>query len=209
MDTVEKQTFFNHVFNFETDSKNEIVNIIQYSVLSVVFVTLLNKGVNTYMPEIDKDKGTFQLTAEIMIQVVVIFVGILFIHRIITYMPTMSGIPYADQNVITTILPVLVVMLNISKLGEKVSILLDRIFNEKPASAPVKLNSLQPISGSGMNTNNPPQLLPPGLNTSNPMAGSTPEPDFNTMFSGPNIPSVNAQDPFEPMPSNFAGGSIF
>jgi len=208
MDTIEKQSFFNHVFNFETDSKNEIVNIIQYSVLSVIFVTLLNKGVNTYMPEIDKDKGTIQLTAEIMIQVVVIFVGILFIHRIITYMPTVSGIPYADQNIITTILPVLVVMLNISKLGEKVSILLDRIFNEKPASAPVKLNSVQPISG-GMNTNIPPQLLPPGLNTSNPMTGQGQEPDFNTMFSGPNTQLVNAQEPFEPMPSNFAGGSIF
>jgi hypothetical protein len=207
MDTIEKQSFFNHVFNFETDSKNEIVNIIQYSVLSVVFITLLNKSVNTYMPELDKDKGTIQLTAEIMIQVVIIFVGILFIHRIITYMPTVSGIPYADQNVITTILPVLVVMLNISKLGEKVSILVDRIFNDKPSSPPVKLNSVQPISG-GMNSI-PPQLLPPGLNTSNPMTGQGQEPDFNTMFSGPTTPLVNAQEPFEPMPSNFAGGSIF
>jgi hypothetical protein len=209
MDTIEKQTFFTHVFNFETDSKNEIVNIIQYSVLSVVFITLLNKGVNTYMPELDKDKGTLQLTAEIMIQVVIIFVGILFIHRIITYMPTVSGIPYAEQNVITTILPVLVVMLNISKLGEKVSILVDRIFNDKPASPPLKLNSVQPISGN-MNSSPPPQLLPPGLNTSNPMSsGQGQEPDFNTMFSGPNTPLVNAQEPFEPMPSNFAGGSIF
>jgi hypothetical protein len=208
MDTIEKQSFFTHVFNFETDSKNEIVNIIQYSVLSVVFITLLNKGVNTYMPELDRDKGTIQLTAEIMIQVVVIFVGILFIHRIITYMPTMSGIPYAEQNVITTILPVLVVMLNISKLGEKVSILVDRIFNDKPASPPVKLNSVQPISGGNTNSNVP-QLLPPGLNTANPMSGQGQEPDFNTMFSGPNTPLVNAQEPFEPMPSNFAGGSIF
>jgi hypothetical protein len=207
MDTIEKQTFFTHVFNFETDSKNEIVNIIQYSVLSVIFITLLNKGINTYMPEVDRDKGTIQLTSEIMIQVVVIFVGILFIHRIITYMPTMSGIPYAEQNVITTILPVLVVMLNISKLGEKVSILVDRIFNDKPATAPVKLNSVQPISGGNMNSNVP-QILPPGLNTSNPM-GTSQEPDFNTMFSGPNTPLVNAQEPFEPMPSNFAGGSIF
>jgi hypothetical protein len=208
MDTVEKQTFFTHVFNFETDSKNEMVNIIQYSVLSVVFIILLNKGVNTYMPEVDKDKGTVQLATEIMIQVVVIFIGILFIHRIITYMPTMSGIPYAEQNVITTILPVLVVMLNISKLGEKVSILVDRMFNDKPASPPIKLNSVQPISGN-TNSTPPPQLLPPGLNTSNPMVGQGQEPDFNTMFSGPTTPLVNAQEPFEPMPSNFAGGSIF
>ena len=141
--------------------------------------------------------------------IIIIFVGILFIHRIITYMPTVSGIPYAEQNVITTILPVLVVMLNISKLGEKVSILVDRIFNDRPSSPPVKLNSVQPISGGNMNSTAPPQLLPPGLNTSNPMTGQGQEPDFNTMFSGPSTPLVNAQEPFEPMPSNFAGGSIF
>jgi hypothetical protein len=51
----------------------------------------------------------------------------------------------------------------------------------------------------------PPQILPPGLNTSNPMATS--DPDFNSMFSGQTT-QQNAQEPFEPMPSNF-GGSIF
>jgi hypothetical protein len=160
------------------------------------------------MPDIDKDKGTIAISFEVITQVVIIFVGILFIHRIITYMPTVSGIPYADQNIITTILPVLVVMLSISKLGEKVSILIDRIFNDKSTSSPVKLTAVQPLSNS-MNSP-PPQVLPPGLNTSNPMSsGSSQEPDFNTMFSGPNTPLVNAQEPFEPMPSNYAGGSIF
>jgi len=198
----EKPNFVNHVFNFETESKNEFVNIIQYCIIGVIFVTLLNKSVQTYLPEIDKDKGTIAILSEIMIQVIVLFVGIVFIHRIITYIPTMSGVPYADLNVITTILPVLVVLLSVSKLGEKVSILVERIFHEP--SSQVKLTPKQPISGSPNSV--PPQILPPGLNTSNPMA--TPEPDFNTMFSGPANPLQNAQEPFEPMPSNF-GGSIF
>ena len=140
------------------------------------------------------------ILSEIMIQVVVLFVGIVFIHRIITYIPTMSGVPYADLNVITTILPVLVVLLSVSKLGEKVSILVERIFHEP--SSQVKLTPKQPISGSSSPSQNvPPQILPPGLNTSNPMA--TPEPDFNTMFSGPANPLQNSQEPFEQMPSNF------
>jgi hypothetical protein len=211
MDNIEKPNFINHVFNFETDSKNEMVNIVQYCVLSIIFVTLLNRGIQLYMPDIDKDKGSLAIFFEILIQVVVIFIGILFIHRIITYMPTFTGTPYADQNIITTILPILVVMLSISKLGEKVSILADRIFNDHSKSAPVKLNSVQPISGGTPHTmpSNNPQLLPPGLNTSNPMATTSQEPDFNTMFSGPNTPLVNAQEPFEPVASNSFGGSIF
>ena len=195
----EKPNFVNHVFNFETESKNEIVNIIQYCILGVIFITLLNKAVKTYLPEIDKDKGTIAIVTEIVIQVILVFVAVVFIHRIITYIPTMSGVPYSDLNVITTILPVLIVMLSVSKIGEKISIVMDRLFNDTTS---VKLTPKQPISGQP----NVPQILPPGLNTSNPMA--TPEPDFNTMFSGPTNPLQNAQEPFEPMPSNF-GGSIF
>jgi hypothetical protein len=198
----EKPNFVNHVFNFEPESKNEFVNIIQYCVLGVVFITLLNKSVQSYVPEIDKDKGTIAIVSEIMIQVVVLFVGVVFIHRIITYIPTMSGIPYADLNVITTILPVFIVMLSVSKLGEKISIVVERIFHQP--STQVTLTPKQPISSVPPPV--PPQILPPGLNTSNPVA--TPEPDFNTMFSGPNNPLQNAQEPFEPMPSNF-GGSLF
>ena len=198
----EKPNFVNHVFNFETESKNEIVNIIQYCVLGVIFIALLNKSVQSYLPEIDKDKGTIAIVSEIMIHVIVLFVGVVFIHRIITYIPTISGVPYADLNVITTILPVLIIMLSVSKLGEKVSILVDRFFRETPTTVS-KLVPTQPINSQIQSV--PPQILPPGLNTSNPM--STPDPDFNSMFSGQTT-QQNAQEPFEPMPSNF-GGSIF
>jgi hypothetical protein len=199
---MESETFFSHVFNFETDSRNEMVNIIQYTVIAVVFIVLLNKLVQTYMPDLDKEKGTLALMVEIMIQCIVLFVGILFIHRIITFIPTFSGAKYAEQNVITVILPTLIVLLSISNLGEKVSYLLDRFMSEQK---PVKLQPKQPLSPT-----NTPQLLPQGVNTSNPVA--IPEPDFNTMFSGPTNPLQNAatpgQESFEPMPSNF-GGSIF
>ena len=197
----EKPNFVNHVFNFETESKNEIVNIIQYCVLGVIFIALLNKSVQTYLPEIDKDKGTIAIVSEIMIHVIILFVGVVFIHRIITYIPTMSGIPYADLNVITTILPVLIIMLSVSKLGEKVSILIDRFFHETPTT----VTKIVPTQQNNPMNSIPPQILPPGLNTSNPLA--TPDPDFNSMFSGQTT-QQNAQEPFEPMPSNF-GGSIF
>lgn len=200
---MDSETFFSHVFNFETDSRNEMVNIIQYTVISVIFIVILNKIVQTYVPELDKDKGTFVLVFEVMIQCIILFIGIIFIHRIITYIPTFSGSKYAEQNVITVILPTLIILLGLSSLGEKVSHLMDRAIGNH---APVKITHKQPLQ-SQIHSQTP-QLLPQGLNTSNPMAIQ--EPDFNTMFSGPTTPLPNAQsiDSVEPMPSNY-GGSLF
>ena len=193
----ESPNFFSHVFNFEQDGRNEMVNIMQYTVLAILLITLLNKGIQEYMPEVDNDKGSLAIFVEIAIQCIVLFIGILFIHRIITFIPTFSGAKYAEQNVITVILPTLILLLSISKLGDKVSILIDRL-----TAVPTKVKHTQPLQQSI------PSLLPKSGNTANPM--NSPEPDFNTMFAGPNTPLQNAQSPdsFEPAPSNFSG-SLF
>lgn len=189
----EQPTFFSHVFNFEPESRNQMVNIAQYTVFSIVFITLLNRFIQDYMPEVDKDKGTVAIFAEISIQCIVLFLGIVFIHRIITFIPSVSGTKYADQNVIAIILPTLILLLGTSKLGEKVTILVDRLSGQAPVK---KAPNQSPLS------------ILPKSQTVNPI--NSPEPDFNTMFAGPTTPLVNAASPesFEPMPSNF-GGSIF
>jgi len=192
----EQPTFFSHVFNFEQESRNQMINIAQYTVFSIVFITLLNRFVQDYMPEVDKDKGSLAIFVEISIQCIVLFLGIVFIHRIITFIPSVSGTKYADQNVIAIILPTLILLLGTSKLGEKVAILVDRLSGQ----APVKKASVQQPSMS----------ILPKSQTVNPI--NSPEPDFNTMFAGPTTPLEKAASPgqesFEPMPSNF-GGSIF
>jgi hypothetical protein len=149
------------------------------------------------MPAVDKDKGSIAIFVEVIIQCIVLFIGMLFLHRIITYIPTVSGSKYAAQNIISIILPTLILLLSMSKLGEKVSIITDRLTGD---SKPVKVKHTQPLAQQS------PQLLPRSTPTSNPVQ----DPDFNSMFAGPNTPLVNAQSPesFEPMPSNF-GGSIF
>ena len=189
----EQPTFFSHVFNFEQESRNQMINIAQYTVFSIVFITLLNRFVQDYMPEVDKDKGSVAIFVEISIQCIVLFLGIVFIHRIITFIPSVSGAKYADQNVIAIILPTLILLLGTSKLGEKVSILVDRLTGQQP----VKKAPTQPSLS-----------ILPKSQTVNPI--NSQEPDFNTMFAGPTTPLVNATSPesFEPMPSNF-GGSIF
>jgi len=188
----EQPSFFSHVFNFEQESRNEMVNIVQYTIFSIVFITILNRGVQDYMPEVDRDKGSIAIFVEIAIQCIVLFLGILFIHRIIVYIPSVSGAKYADQNIIAIILPILILLLSTSRLGEKVGILVDRLTGQVP---------VKKVAQPGLS-------ILPKSQTANPI--NSPEPDFNTMFAGPTTPLVNAASPesFEPMPSNF-GGSIF
>lgn len=189
----EQPTFFSHVFNFEQESRNEMVNVAQYTVFAIVFITFLNRGIQEYMPEVDKDKGSIAIFVEVVIQCVALFLGMIFIHRIITYIPSVSGAKYADQNVIAIILPTLVLLLSTS-LSQKVGIILDRLTGQAPVK---KVQNQAP----GLS-------ILPKAPTVNPI--NSPEPDFNSMFAGPTTPLVNAASPesFEPMPSNF-GGSIF
>lgn len=123
-----KTGFFKHVFNFNEESKVDMMNIVQYSVLALVPLVILNKLMQKYVPEADDEKNHFEILAEIIGQVVALFLGILIIHRIITYIPTYSGENYADFSVTNIILAVLVIILSLqTKLGEKVSILVDRV----------------------------------------------------------------------------------
>lgn len=199
----ESPNFFSHVFNFEQDSRNEMVNIMQYTIFAIVLVSLFNRLIQDYVPAVDKDKGSIAIFVEIALQCIVVFVGILFIHRIITFIPTASGSKYADQNIITVILPSLIILLTMmTSLGEKVTVLLDRLLS---TPQPVRIKHTQPLA----QVQTPP-LLPRGGSTVNPL--NSPEPDFNSMFAGPNNPLQNAHSPspdnFEPMPSNFAGSTF-
>ena len=120
--------FFKHVFNMNEDSKSDMMNIVQYAVLSVTPVVLLNKTMSKYVPEADESKGSVEIGAEVVLQVIVIFIGLLLIHRINTFIPTFSGEKYPDFNIVYIILAVLMITLSLqTKLGEKVSILSDRV----------------------------------------------------------------------------------
>jgi hypothetical protein len=126
--SVTKQAgFFNHVFNSNDDSKDEMMNIVQYAVLAIVPVIILNKATQKFIPEADDEKGSPEIAIEIILQTVSMFLGILLIHRMITYIPTHSGVKYSPLSVTSNILAALVIILSLqTKLGEKVSILVDR-----------------------------------------------------------------------------------
>jgi hypothetical protein len=217
--------FFKHVFNFDEESKAEIFNLIQYSTIALIPVVILNKAMQKYVPEADEEKGSFELLAEVMTQISVMFIGILLINRIITYVPTYSGIKYPDFSVTYIILAVLVITMSLqTKLGEKVSILFDRVVElwdgkpekntKKGKKGSVKIS--QPISGQQQthSSDNSSQMA---MNQSLyggggggesqgttsisqlPMtSGGQSMPDYNTMHRNDSTPLVAAASPGDP-----------
>jgi hypothetical protein len=127
-DISSKKTFIGHVFSSTEEDKAEFMNIIQYGIYALVPVVVLNKLIQRFIPEADPEKSSLELLLEIFIQVIVIFCGIIVIHRVITFFPTYSGFKYENLALTNVILAFLVIVMSIqSKLGIKANILVDRI----------------------------------------------------------------------------------
>jgi uncharacterized membrane protein len=74
------------------------------------------------------DKSSVEILLEILLQLIVMFVGIVIIHRVITYIPTYSEYKYDPLNLTTVVLAFLILVLSIqTKMGIKVNILVDRV----------------------------------------------------------------------------------
>ena len=226
--------FLKHVFNFDDDSKYDILNIIQYAIIALIPVIILNKSMSNYVPEADDKKSSMELSAEIIIQIIVMFIGLLIIHRVITFVPTYSGVKYPDFNIVFIILAVLMITLSLqTKLGEKVSILFDRLMDlwngtdsskKKGKSGNVKVT--QPIAGQQqqqMGGSITGQVMPQSQPTytdgtainSLPTSSSTQQlPNYDNMYKQQNTPLVNAATPGgmegfqEPMAANEAFGGF-
>jgi hypothetical protein len=124
-----RKTFLSHVFSTTEEGKAEVLNVVQYSLMGVIPVVMLNKLIQRFIPEADPEKSSLELLAEIFIQLVVMFSGIIVIHRIITYFPTYSGFKYENLMLTNVILAFLIIILSIqTKLGIKVNVLVDRVY---------------------------------------------------------------------------------
>jgi len=122
-------SFLSHVFSSTEEGKAEILNVIQYSTMGVLPIVILNKLIQRFIPEAEPDKSTLELLVEIFIQLIVMFCGIIIIHRVIVYAPTYSGFKYESLTLTNVILAFLIIVLSIqTKLGMKVNILVDRAF---------------------------------------------------------------------------------
>lgn len=216
-----KKTFLGHVFSSTEEGKAEILNVMQYALLAVVPVVILNKTIQRFIPEADTEKSSLEILAEIFIQLVVMFCGIIIIHRIITYIPTYSGFKYEHLTLTNVILAFLVLILSIqTKMGIKVNIIVDRLGelwngtstqqkDKKTAKNNVRVSS--PGQGHSPsqadyldNTSVQPGLFPPApIASSKPSQGS-----YDTMMRGSGL--SNDHDSYMgPMAANSVLGGSF
>jgi len=234
MDSMDdSKSFFKHVFNFDDDSKSEILNITQYAIIAIIPVIILNKTIGKYVPEADDKKSSLEISAEVLIQMLVTFMGLFLVHRGITYVPTYSGVKYPEFNIIYNILIFLMITLSLqTKIGEKVSILVDRVYelwegkpnkkNSKNGKQPnVKVS--QPISGQVLNQNMNQSAMNQAMYSdgtsisSLPSGGDTQQtPNYDNMYRQDTTPLVNAATPGlaegfvnEPMAANSVLGGGF
>ena len=130
--------FFNSVFDFGQDSKAEMSNIIQYSLMSIVPIILLNKATQSIIPEADESKGSFELGAEVAFQTIFMFLGLYIIHKAIIYVPTYSELKYSELNITNIVLVALVIVLSLqTRLGEKGNIIYERLWDYIEGKKPV------------------------------------------------------------------------
>lgn len=181
---IKKDTFgfFKYVFNFNEENSCAILNVLQYSLMSIIPIIIILRIMKNYTPEEDETKGSLEILTESTAQILFIVLSIWFINRIIHYFPTYSGCPYEEFMPTSAIIPLLIILFTIqSKLGMKINILVDRVIdlwygntNNTTTNTTQEKNGnnvrvTQPISGS-VATHQPSQadtrdqLLPSNLN---------------------------------------------
>ena len=218
--------FFKQVFKLNEDSQGEVLNMMQYVAIGFIPIILVIYIIRYYVPDPDDDKGSLTILAEIFAQTFAMLLAIYFIHRMVIYFPTYSGIKYERFHIINILMVFLMILFSIkTKLGEKAQILVERAVdmwsgngNNKggPAQGQGKgqVRVTQPITGSmasGVPMTAPPP--PPQLTNNRAQMGggmSGMVKDFNAMYSGGGPQQQQQQQQqqmmdFEPMAANEAG----
>jgi len=212
----ESMNFFSYVFNFDHENKMDVMNMLQYTLLAIIPILLLLKGIKHIVPEEDESKGSLEILAESVGQILVIMMGIWFINKIIRYIPTYSGENYHKFNNINFILPFVIILATMqTKLGAKLNILIDRVadlWHGKTQQQPQQgqgqgqgvVRVSQPFAGQPQQQNQPSQadyldrnqLLPsnPSMSAMPPQQQQQqqqPNTNFNNMYLSQPTPLVN------------------
>ena len=222
--------FFKQVFRLNEDAQGEVLNMIQYVAIGFIPIIVVIYIIRYYVPDPDDDKGSLTILTEIFAQTFAMLLAIYFIHRMVIYFPTYSGIKYERFHIINILMVFLMILFSIkTKLGEKAQILVERAVDmwsgNKSQGGPAQgqgagqVRVTQPITGSmasGVPMTAPPP--PPQLTNNraqmgmgNAMSGMVK--DFNAMYSGGGPQQQPQQQhqqqmmggDFEPMAANEAG----
>jgi hypothetical protein len=231
-------SFFNYVFNFDSDNKAILLNMFQYIIIALIPVVLVLKFVKEYIPEDDDKKDNLELIMEILLQLGVLFIAIFFIDKITRYFPTYSKVPYSKFNEVSFIIPTLLLMFTMqTKLGAKINIIYNRVLQlwngSKSTYSNANSNSNTTVNVNGQNirirqpivTNNMHQISRSDTLDNTliaPQMNQMPNNNVSMIDSLPNMINTNGSnnyqaqamqtafmDSMEPMAANGALGGIF
>jgi len=223
--TKKTEGFFKYVFKMGDYEQSVLMNIAQYTVMAIIPVIIVLYMNHYYIPDVDEEKGSIVILAEMFGQLFFILFSFYFINRMINYFPTYSGMKYGDFSVIQIILIMLFIFISMSKhkLGAKTLILIERFEEMVEGNSSLKgkkdeqkgsggqVRVTQPLSGQAAYAlNGPPP--PPQLSS------QRSSPDFNAMYQVQPNPLIGASTPgippgmvadFEPAAANEHLGNSF
>ena len=117
-------SFLSHMFSFDNDTKNELLNIGQYAVISIIPLIALVKLIDGLLPNFDPTKGNIELTGEILVHLTLLIIAVFLVDRLVKYIPTYSGKSHKAINFLNI---VIMFYLTTDKIGEKITELSSRV----------------------------------------------------------------------------------
>jgi hypothetical protein len=124
---ITNQGFFSYVFKLSRFKQEDLMNIIQYTILSTIPVLLFVYFTKKYFPLVEPDDSSLYIFIVTFIELVFMIIGIFFIDRIINFIPTFSGKYYEPIN-LTTIVIIFVLFMLLINTGfrERTRVMLER-----------------------------------------------------------------------------------
>ena len=162
--SISNNGFIKHVTRFDSETKSELSNLLQYLIIIIIPIYVLNRTINGVIPIFNDKKGNIELLGEVIMQTISLLLGIYIIHRIVLYIPSFSGDNLGDVNLMNVVLIIVFSGLN-SENGKKINHVYNRILEawngekhieEKKNSndnSVVKVS--QPIAGNPMQAPQP------------------------------------------------------
>ena len=228
--TSSANTIIKHIFKFDDDTKSTLMNLSQYTVLAIIPVAILQNISEKVFPEFDASKGTLELLAEILGQSLMSIIGLFFIHRVITAVPTFSGSAMGDLNLFSIVVVFLLTSFmfdgKVEKKFKAISNRMMELWDGKSSDDKDKnkkgvkkqgggsvVSVSQPISRGGMPTHSPSRadyLNSPNAQTSSTQMMPAQPP---VQHQQPQLSQNNGQEqysniPLEPAAYNDGGGGF-
>jgi len=139
---ITNQGFFSYVFKLSKFKQADLLNFIQYCMISIIPFILIYYFIKKFSFSITYKDSSLYILSITFLSIIAFTIGIFFIDRIVNYIPALSGKFYDIIN-ITNMSIVIIMLLLIVRSGylERTSILLSRfdaIFNRALSSIGIK-----------------------------------------------------------------------